>query len=222
MRSLFFPTIIVDGFFQEPDQVRELALSLTFHKDTENKWPGQRTTLLHEVAPVLFNLTMRKITGLISDTTTNYNYTSQMMFQTVDKSYERGWVHNDGDISLLTAIVYLTPGITSGSGTSLYVKNNTVQYNDLTFNKEKEESFFTQQSNTNFRDKHNSQYTEVVNIKGLYNRLFLFESANYHAAQEFFGDSQDQSRLTLVSFIHLETSIAQVPIIRSLASGRGL
>ena len=145
-----------------------------------------------------------------------------MMFQTVDKSYESGWIHDDGPFSALTAIIYLTPGITSGSGTSLYVKNNTVQYKDNTFIKEKEDSFLTQQSNTSAREQHNSQYTETINVSGLYNRLFLFESINYHAAQDFLGDTHDTSRLTLVSFIHLETSIAQVPIIRSLTAGGGL
>jgi len=222
MRSLFFPTMIVDGFFQEPDHVRELALSLPFHKDSHNIWPGKRTKLLHEVAPIFFDLTMKRITGLLSDNRTKVNYTSHMMFQTVDAGYESGWVHDDGPSSLLTAIVYLTPGAPCNSGTSLYIKNNTVQYKDTTFLKEKEESYRVGHSDTISRDKHNSQYTEVVNVKGLYNRLFLFESLNYHAAQEFFGDSQDASRLTLVAFIHLETSIAHLPIIRSITDGGGL
>ena len=36
MRTLCFPAMIVDGFYKNPNQVRELALSLPFHKDVKN------------------------------------------------------------------------------------------------------------------------------------------------------------------------------------------
>ena len=43
------PTIIIDNFFETPNQVREWGLSLNFYKGNRGNWPGYRTDLIHMV-----------------------------------------------------------------------------------------------------------------------------------------------------------------------------
>ena len=38
-------------------------------------------------------------------------------------------------------------------------------------------------------------------IENIYNRLILYEGSEYHRADHFFGDTIDNSRLTLVFFV---------------------
>ena len=219
MRSIHLPTMVVDNFFESPDVVREFALGLEYHKAETNRWPGERSLQLSEIAPVLFKRTLWKIINLIiSDE--NYKFDARMSFQLVDKSWDTGWVHHDFPAATFTAIIYLTPD--GQCGTSLYVKNNPIQYEDATYVKEKLNSYKTGDQNINARSQHNSEYTETINVKGLYNRMFLFESHNYHAAHTFFGDSSDNSRLTLVAFIDIGTDISNLPIPRSLTAGGGV
>jgi hypothetical protein len=220
MRSLFFPTLIVDNFFEEPDKVRNFALNLEYKKDTDNRWPGKKSELLHNVEPLFFDLVMCKIINLFISNSTDINYNSFMTFQLVDDTYDSGWVHEDSGSSVLTSIIYLTPG--QISGTSLYKKNDTIKYRDSTFVKEKREVFALQQSNEKTKNLHNEQYTESVNIKGQYNRMIIFESHNYHAAHKFIGDTLDTSRLTLVSFININTSVINLPVVRSISKSGGL
>jgi hypothetical protein len=219
MKSLFTPLMVVDNFFVEPNDVRDFALSLSFKK-REDFWPGKRTEYLHDLSSELFNGVMQKITGLLFSDKTPINYSARMSFQLIDKNYEKGWVHTDSAISSITAIVYLTPG--SSSGTSLYFKNDITQCNDVVYEEQKIEAFKTRDIDSDIRTKHNSQYSESISIKGLYNRMFLFESHMYHAAHEFFGDTPDSSRLTLVSFIDFTVPISQLPIIRSNKLGAGI
>jgi len=219
MRSLLFPTLIVDSFFEDPDKVRNFALNLQYNKDIHNMWPGSRSDPLHNIEPLFFELVMHKINKLLFNNSADVSYNSLMTFQLVDETYDSGWVHEDSNQSTLTSIIYLTPGQTSG--TSLYKKNDTIKVRDDNFVKEKREVFATQKTNEKARNLHNSQFTETINVKGLYNRMVIFESHNYHAAHEFIGETLDTSRLTLVSFINYTTSVSNLPVVRSLSKSSG-
>ena len=212
--------MVVDNFFEEPDAIRDFALRLPFKKSEDSTWPGKRTELLHDLYPEFFNGVMLKTAGLLFSEKTSINYNARMSFQLIDKDYEKGWVHHDSPVSSITAIVYLTPG--ASSGTSLYLKNDITQCDDSIYAEQKIESFKTNNINSDLRTKHNNQYSESISIKGLYNRMFLFESHTYHAAHEFFGDTPDTSRLTLVYFIDFTVPTSQLPVIRSNRMGAGL
>ena len=217
MKTIFTPTMIVDGFFNNPDAVRDFALKLQYQKDTEGRWPGVRSDI-HDSYPVFFNQIMNKIVSMLFSTDTLVSYTAQMSFQIVDQSYEMGWVHKDN--SCLTALIYLTPDSTSG--TSIYTKKDCLNYLDSTFRSQKQESYKTNNIDSDSRNIHNNQYTENINIKGLYNRLVLFDSHLYHAAHEFLGNELGNSRLTLISFIKISSSADFLPGIRSNIVGGGL
>ena len=212
--------MIVDNFFEEPDTIRDYALSLPYKESERNTWPGKRTDFLHDVSPELFRGVMQKTVGLLFSEKTPINYNTLMAFQLTGEIYEKGWVHHDSSVSTITAIIYLTPG--SSSGTSLYLKNNVIECNDSKYIEEKKDSFKTKKINSDIRTKHNNQYYETISVKGIYNRLFLFESHMYHAAHEFFGDTSNTSRLTLVYFIDFTALTSQLPVIRSNRMSTGI
>ena len=209
-KNTYVPTTIVDGFFDNPDKIRFYALNQKYSNDTEGRWPGVRTQDLSSVSPVVFHTICQKILSLFFTTKQPYFYEAQAFFQIVDKKFESGWVHKD--TSLITAIVYLTPD--SSSGTSLYVKKD-IDYNDDDHLQDKFINYKKGIDKGSSRDINNQNYVETLNISGLYNRFVVFDSNNYHAAQDFFGDSKDESRLTLVVFFSSISGDLETPLQRS-------
>ena len=209
-KNTFTPTTIVDGFFDNPDKIRAYALNQKYYNDIEGRWPGSRTQDLSTVSPVVFHTICRKILSLFFTIKQPYFYEAQAYFQIVDKKFESGWIHKDPYV--ITAIVYLTPD--SSSGTSLYVKKD-IDYNDSSYLQDKLTNYKNGLDVGSSRDLNNQNYIETLNISGLYNRFVVFDSNTYHAAQDFFGDSKEESRLTLVVFFSSITGDLETPLQRS-------
>lgn len=209
LRSTYFPTTIVDGFFDNPNAIREFALKQKYFTDTSGRWPGSRTELLSDISPTIFHNICHKILSLFLTSNQLLSYNVEATFQLVNEDFLSGWVHKDPSIA--TAIVYLTPE--SESGTSLYLKQN-IEYNDNFFVTEKIESYKNYSDNAAVRYQHNQNFKETVNIKGIFNRLIFFDSNIYHSAHDFFGVNKEDSRLTLVCFLYnisgdLNTSLSR-------------
>ena len=209
LKNTYFPTTIVDGFFDNPDAIREFALKQKYFTDTSGRWPGSRTELLSDISPNIFHSICKKILTLFFTPEQTYNYNVEITFQLINENYLSGWVHKDPSIA--TAIIYLTPK--SESGTSLYLKQN-IEYEDSSYVKEKLEGYKNYSDNTTSRCKNNQHYKETVNIKGIFNRLIFFDSNIYHSAHDFFGVDKEDSRLTLVCFVYgisgnLDTSLSR-------------
>ena len=209
-KNTYFPTTIVDGFLDNPDALREFALKQDFYGDNTGRWPGTRTTTLSAISPVVYNQICQKILALFFTAEQPYSYNIDSSFQLVNKNYNAGWVHKD--TSIITAMLYLTPE--SFCGTSLYLKKN-ISYDDSTFIPDKIASYRLGTDNVNARNQHNQNFEETINVKGLYNRLLIFDSNIYHAAQDFFGSSKKNSRLTLVSFVYELKGDYRTPLQRS-------
>ncbi len=197
MRDFFFPTTIVDGFFENPDAIRNFALNQRYSTDPENAWPGKRTDEISNISPLLFNGVVNKIYNLFySVEQRDIFYICRSHFQLVDSSYGSGWIHKD-DPFLITVIVYLTPNCVEG--TSLYNKKDCLDESDSLVYKKKE-AYKNLTPDKDSCEKNNSLFEETVNIKGIYNRMVLFDSVKYHGAHNFFGYDKDTARLTLVMF----------------------
>ena len=152
-----------------------------------------------------------------SDTPIQYN--AEASFQIIDEKYGDGWVHHDGDGSLMTAIIFLTPGFSSG--TSIYKSKNPATYNISKYLNDKTESIKNKVP-SNSKELHNNNFEETVSVKGKYNRMVLFDSHLFHAAHQFFGDTKDNSRLTLVVFIKQIASKELLPALRLQKAGNGI
>jgi len=214
-RNMYFPTTIVDNFFENPDEIRKFALDQEYSASPDNTYPGKRSRMVNEIMPILFNGTLKKINNLFYDSNDHFIARCFSYFQIVNKNYSHGWIHRD-DPTIFTAIVYLAPGSTQG--TSLFQKKD-VFTNSLHWDNDKREAYSKQSDNVDSLEKNNSLFEESVNIKGLYNRLVLFDGTMYHGAHNFFGESDEDSRLTMVMFFDRFSCDGQVFPIQRMNTG---
>jgi len=216
MKTLHFPTTVVDDFFEYPDAVREFALQQDYLPDPENKWPGKRTKSLHEINLNFFSNTVNKVFSLFYDLErTKILWSADARFQKVDSKYQEGWVHTDENVC--TGIIYLAKS-ENKCGTTIYRPIDPI--NVILKNADKKYESFNNTdliSNTkDFRLENNKQFRSTVTVQEEYNRLVLFDGHLFHGANEFYGDEDDSARLTLVFFIrqihiHGESTIFPVP-----------
>lgn len=214
-RNNCFPTTIVDNFFEQPDVVRKFALDQEYYTSVDNSSPGKRSRLIDEINPILFDGTVKKISNLFYNPEDPIRVQCISTFQIVSKHYSGGWIHKD-DPMIFTAIVYLTPG--SDQGTSLYKKKD-IFTNAIQWETDKMKAYSEGSDNVVSRENNNSLFEETVNIKGLYNRLVVFDSLMYHGAHNFFGDTDDTSRLTMIMFFSRFSCDGQVFPIQRMNAG---
>lgn len=220
-----FFSVCAEGFFQNPDKIRDFGLSLPSRADSIGRWPGTRTPRLDALDQSLANLIVIKILGCYFDLVyESIGWDSCLMsFQKVSKLDEdknsiknKGWVHQDSSCDI-AAIVYLTPNIDPDTGTSLFnvrkgKEENVFLSNDvpdkrLLYTNEKID---TATYENNYR-KHEENYIETARFQNIYNRLVVYDAQSYHRANSFYSDGED--RLTLVTFVNGIKS-TQMPLQR--------
>ena len=218
-----FPVTILDNFYENPDLVRQFALSLDSFTDSAGRWPGKRTLPLHEVNQSFFNTFCNKLFNLFYDLDYhNLNYRVSTTFQTISNYSENpisnlntGWIHSD-DEYIFSGVIYLNPNPSEHAGTNIYNKidgeNNGLTQSEkfkLYLGKEPvNESEYTDQVLEN-----NNKFEETVSIKNVYNRMILFEGGVYHGVPSYYSSSSEL-RLTQVFFVH-RVAGARYPIVRS-------
>jgi hypothetical protein len=226
--SKAFPTIVVDDFYEDPDAVREIALSLSYDV-TSSKYPGKRTGELWKEAPDLFHMSCRKLFSLFYDMNSPINWRVSSRFQWIepykDPALNTGIIHHDFNVKF-AGIIYLTPDIDTGAGTSMYTPKGNVEelkwdysvgeYHDVLaqfYNSDMDPEIFKQAL-----IEHNSQFEETVTVKNKYNRLVAFDSTQHHAAS-LNKNYSTTPRLTQVFFIEDITTDVPPPIDR-MRNGR--
>jgi hypothetical protein len=196
---MIYPTICVDNFFNEPDKILEFSNSLNFFEDTEGRWPGKRTSLLHEINFDFFEQFGLKVLSILYPTIKKITFKCSLNFQKISEEYiNKGWIHRDSETSDFTCIVYLSKH--KECGTSIfnskklgYSIKNTDQKKDIYKTKQFEKELI-------FLEENNSQFEENIIIKSRFNRLIIFDSNQLHGAQKFIEQNLKESRLTLVGF----------------------
>ena len=200
MHNLIIPTTIVDGFFNDPDAVRDFALKQEFSSDPENRWPGKRSESLHKINPELFEYVHNKFFNLFYPAIDNTpcSYTATTTFQLVDSSYEAGWVHYDKD--LITFLIYLNKNPNKEAGTIIYSPKNE---GASVVNTDKKfflfEGNMDEEDGKKYRVENNSRFQEEIVVKNKFNRLFAFDSNLPHGVKDFHNH---EPRLTLISFVN--------------------
>jgi hypothetical protein len=209
-KNNYIPTTIIDGFLEYPEKFRDFALEQEYTASEDGRWPGVRSKPLHDTSPLIYNTYIQKILSIFFTASQTYNYDTTTQFQIVNENYESGWVHKDSCI--LTSILYLTPG--SSSGTSLFRKKN-IFFNDEMYSDNKVIGYKNSRDDYIAKNTNNENFEETLNVKGVYNRLLIFDSSIYHAAHDFFGTSNKDSRLTLVTFFNDISGTFITPLQRS-------
>jgi hypothetical protein len=201
-----YPVTIVENFYENPDEVRKFALSqeyqfLTDRKDAKYVYPGSRTLDIFDLDKKLQANILKKFISVFHNTEYDVmRWAVSTNFQSVTEEYGQGVIHTDEN-TILAAVLYLTPDAPLNSGTSLFRPNGS-------FNQHQYQAALDEGAKR-FRDgeiimdtSYHSMFDEIVRVNNVYNTLIIYEGRMHHAANQFFGNSLESSRLTQVFFIN--------------------
>jgi hypothetical protein len=219
-----FPVTILDNFYENPDLVRQFALSLDSFTDSAGRWPGRRTLPLDEVNYSFFSTFCNKLFNLFYDLDYHsFNYRVSTNFQTISNYSENpisnlntGWIHSD-DEYIFSGVIYLNPNPSENTGTNIYNRINWE--NSLNLDQSQKHKLYKGEELVNESEytdqilENNNKFEETVSIKNVYNRMILFEGGVYHGVPSFYSSSSEP-RLTQVFFVHKVTG-GRYPIVRS-------
>jgi hypothetical protein len=204
---MYFPTLCSDNFFENPDKIRDFALSLEFQKSDNKAWPGKRTKALNLISENYFNLFCRKFLALSFDLKRyqDFSWNIETYFQMIEPGeycdVDQGWVHVDD--SMYAGVIYLTPEMDLDCGTSIFRPKSIVKSTSnleekhemfLNFNPDKTDVY-----NQKLKEN-NSQFEETMRINNVYNRLLAYDGAQFHGVTNF-SNGSNKTRLTQVFFV---------------------
>jgi len=202
----FFPTIIVDDFYEDPDLMREYALEQEFFKGNRGSWPGVRTKLLHELNEELFDIVSKKIMFVLRKYGFREFAELQTGFQLVDETYGRGWVHDDDPKLHVAGVIYLNKDAPEECGTTIYKDApdfNGEEYTKMFMKDVLDSTPEERKQIAKYRNDQLKHFTPTIKVESVYNRLVMFDSRSWHSADHFFGTTKEDSRLNQVFFVRL-------------------
>jgi hypothetical protein len=207
-----FPTVCVDNFFNDPDKVRNMALSLPFYKcggeGVTGIWPGYRTEALHKVVPDYLQKFSEKIMKIFFNNHNDFTWTIETHFQRINSNFfngiDSGWIHID-DNTVLAGVVYLNPIIDKNNGTSIFIPKDKNILPSLEKYFEYKKEMYTNFKNENaklyeeMRKENNDLFEKTIEFYNIYNRLVAYDM-HWHM-ENGFKMPKDEDRLTQVFFI---------------------
>ena len=199
---------ICDDFFEDPHKVRSIALKQKYVTERLN-YPGIRCLDVPEEITDYILSYVRYITKKSSLTLTT------SVFHSITKEFGDGIFHGDFDYDYI-CINYLSLGSHLHCGTEICDYDsfshwgqlkNIMLYDEKTT--KIQHAFHKNPFNLinryrygRIRKKINSYYQPDFIVSNKFNRCVMFPSRNFHRAQNFFGTSLENSRLTIVSFMN--------------------
>jgi|APGre2960657373_1045057.scaffolds.fasta_scaffold85268_1 hypothetical protein len=221
-----FPTICVDNFFDNPNEIRAFAESLEYKSCNElgGYWPGKRSQDLHITAPEYFNKFTLKVFALFYDYRKHKDikWTVNTYFQIVEPSQYGGidsaWIHQDKNY-MAAGVVYLNEDINLECGTSVF-KPKSPNHNVINQVERKDMFSSFDLSKIDLYKKaleeNNDQFIETARFNNLYNRLVAYNGSQYHAASNY-NNGVGKPRLTQVFFINsIDTDWFPIPSSKSI------
>jgi len=176
--------IIVDGFYENPDEVRQMALNADYN--VRGNYPGIRTkSYATDLLKSRFeNIIGKKITLWPNEYNGSFQYTT---------GDQKSWIHRDK--TDYSGIIYMSPNAPANAGTILYRHLLTGKQ---FANDEIDEKILSHDSN-------NYDAWEIMDIVGnKYNRCILFNGRLSHKSNEYFGDCLENGRLFQTFFFDTE------------------
>lgn len=199
-----YPVTVISDFYENPDEMRKYALAQknTYcheMKDQGYVFPGSRTKELRELSMSLYEKVCKKLISVFHIHEYDLmQWQIKTSFQIVEAEYGHGLIHQDQN-TVFAGVLYLSPDASLDGGTSLFRKNATydddlywkiIKENDVHFKKKEPIDF-----------SYHSMFDEVVRVNNVYNTLITFEGDIHHCANDFFGNTKQNSRLAQVFFI---------------------
>ena len=217
-----FPAACIDNFYDNPDDVRNLALSLPFDHELNGTgiWSGEQTRPLNELCPEFFSQFSEKFFSLYYDFVSSgrVEWIIDSRFYKVypfdnDPSNIKnvGWVHSDHN-AILAGIIYLNKTETSDNGTALYdIKPNQGYENKIKLLEIQQHELFKNSKGVLPKDfdedsykravlENNNMFVETARFANKYNRLVTYDGTQYHAATNTYIPNEP-FRLAQVIFV---------------------
>ncbi|WP_024930133.1 DUF6445 family protein [Methylophilus sp. OH31] len=199
-----YPVTVISDFYENPDEIRKYALAQKYTychemKDIEYVFPGSRTKELRDLSQSLYEKVCKKLISVFHIPEHDVmRWQINTSFQIVEAGYGHGLIHQDQN-TVFAGVLYLTPDAPLDSGTSLFRKNASYD-EDLYWTQIKEnDERFKRKEPIDF--SYHNMFDEVVRVNNVYNSLILFEGDIHHCANQFFGETKQDSRLAQVFFI---------------------
>lgn len=201
-----YPITVIENFYENPNKVREFALSqkYTFCHERKNYdfvYPGGRTKDIIDLDSSLHEIICKKLISVFHNSEHDVmRWSLSTNFQSVTNQYQEGFVHTDSN-TIFAGVLFLTPNAPLKSGTSLFKPNSS--FDDYAYKAaltDHDQRF--RKGDFSVDTKYHQMFDEIVRVNNVYNSLVIYEGDQFHAANSFFGDSLQDSRLTQVFFIN--------------------
>ena len=220
----FFPTTVIDDFFDYPDYVADLARNVKYSEPQLQWYPGRASVKkIHEIDKELYSYILDKIISVFWDTKYHtVHLDARMDFQKIEPYSDTnsilntGSIHADTDALSLAGIVYLNRNPEKDMGTSIYNLKKEHQFycapREYTEALQRHNSgMFIPDMERLYKD-HCDKYEETMKVQNKYNRLVLYSPELWHSATSY---GTRGTRYTLRFFIsYLSSSDRNYPLVR--------
>ena len=204
----WFPLVVADNFYDDPNAVRNFALTLDFKSAKIGDYPGKRTANLATIDENFHYYCVNRFLSLYFDlsVTELAGLKAESYFQLIDpfdkdkhNIKNKAWIH--ADCLPIAGVVYLTPDADPDSGTSLYELKSGANP-DWKSTDERFKLSLTGNIDNNYKTaliKHSDCFNETVITKNIYNRAIGYDGWAFHCAS---NHNAGKPRLTQTIFIY--------------------
>lgn len=175
-------TVIIENFYENPDEVRELALSLDYNGNSD-WYKGKRSSEKYFPPGI-----KEKFEKALGTEIKNIDVGASGLFQ-ITTSEDPQVYHYDEQ--KWAAVVFLTPNAPIESGTRIHASNTT---SALT----KRDDGINDAFPTGFFDSTN--FPVISSAGNIYNRCIIFDGQSIHSAGPYFGNTDETGRLVHLFF----------------------
>lgn len=197
----YLPLRVIEDFFEVPKLWRSFALEQEYYPPEFDVFPGQRTKTLDELDKDAFYSFARTLQRNIPRCSGFHHLSAR--FHSVDETYIKGWIHDDDPNINLAGLIYLNENSPLGTGTSFYddgIDPMADQIHQLIQRDIFEFDSKDRLDIAEIRDQHRSNFKVNTVVENVFNRCITFDPRVWHAPDNFFGKTLEDSRLTLVFY----------------------
>lgn len=199
--NMFERMYVVDGFYSDPDSVRNHALSLSRNDESQGNYAGVMTNdifLTQEHIDSVSRLVGHKVKPS-TPFTGKFRFTKQGDLSKQDIHFDPG----DNNCAW-ASVVYLTPNVENTDGTIFWKHNRTgLEAIPRTLEGINQHGWKDTDDLKVFLDTDgmdHSLWTKTMAVPNRYNRLVMFRPWLFHSPGPSFGDNIETSRLIQTFF----------------------
>ena len=210
-----FPITIIDDFFEDPDQIHDLALEIDYNPRGPTAFPGVVSNPLNEISSELVQWLSEKMVSIYFGHYTWMNWRNDVdihkedPYPDKDSILNRGAIHWDGGNCQLAGVVYLNKKPSRDAGTSFYTtKNQFFNSHRKDFQAQylpKLKKYHAGEDVPDIEEVYSdyiNQFEETARVQAKYNRLIMYDPTLWHGPTTL----GDQTRYTLRTFMSGITS----------------